>query len=517
MTVGNSTTRSSRMWLLMAVSALVLVLGVVRGASTPFWFDEISTVRIAQMPTWGDAFRGTQTLDLNPPLEVMAVRASMRLLGPHELAGHLPSILGFAIAAACLFLLVARRAPAWFAAFAALLLVQNSEVFYYATEARPYALLLAFLGLALLGYDNIVRGKGSALLARILLFLGLSGMLLTHVFAVFAVGAFLGAEFVRSLRRKRIDALTWLALLAPLACCVLYPPLLRSHGVMLYPPVQRPTLASGLRFYIYILIVPSARVLGASLVLLLFYRSFPQISFFSWIDLPLEEWALLLVLLATPVTTALIMLARSPLGGFYARYSLGAFFPALFLLAVWIAWRCRGNLVIARLLTVIVLVGVAAAYHDVPAQALHLMRHGWLSAPDQAASTGGVDKIHPELPLVAGDGLEFLEADYRLDSADLKRFYYLTDTPTALRLSHSNALEYLPSLKVPFHVRANFASLSDFTAQHRQFLVIGDLGRSTSWLLPWAMEQHADLCYLGNYDYAGSTLPLWMVTLKPTQ
>jgi hypothetical protein len=519
--MSNATSRSSRLplYLLLFVCGLSLILGMVHGASVPFWFDEISTIRIAAMPTWGEAFRGTQTLDLNPPLEVLLVRASSLALGPHELAGHLPSILGFTLAVVCLFVLLERRVSPWFGAFGSLLLIQNSEAFYFATEARPYALLLGTLGLALLGYDVVLRGGGRggghSGWPRVLLFAGISGMLLTHVFALFVVLAFLMAEALRTLRLRRADPATWLALLLPLGLCVLYRPLLQGHGVMIYPPITRVALMPALRLYIYLFLVPIARVLAASLIVLLLYRSYPQTSFVRWIKMPPEEWLLLLAILATPVTVALTLMAKDPQSGFFARYGIPLLYPGLFFVVTWIAWRCRDSVAIARTLTLFALVGIACTYRDAPRQARHLMHRGWLAAPDEAASTGGVEKVHPELPLVANDGLEFLEADNRLSFADLKRFYYLTDTPTALRLSQSNVVEYLPTLRVPFHIRANFATLGDFTAQHNDFLVIGEIDRSTSWLMTWAQEQHADIRYLGDYAYAGRTMPLWRVTLKP--
>jgi hypothetical protein len=142
------------------------------------------------------------------------------------------------------------------------------------------------------------------------------------------------------------------------------------------------------------------------------------------------------------------------------------------------------------------------------------MHRGWLAAPGGVASSGGVESIYPNLPLVANDGEDFMEADNRLSSSDLTRLYDLTDPPTAVRLTQSNALEDIPKLRIPFRIRANFATLGDFTAQHRQFLVIGDIDRSTSWLMRWAIEQHADIRFLGNYTWAGKQMPLWLVTLK---
>jgi hypothetical protein len=515
MTSAEAKTSRLPIYLLLFVCGLSLVIGVVRGASTPFWFDEIYTARIATQPSWKATFVGTQTLDLNPPLEAFLARASSLVFGEHELAVRLPSILGYTLMAGCLFVLLRRRVSPWFAAFGSLLLIENSAAFYYATEARPYAILLGMLGLALLGYDTLVQADRDKGWPRILLVTGMTGMILSHVFSVFPVMAFLMAELLRTIRLRRIDILTWLALLLALGFCILYRPLLQSHGAVFYPPVQRATVTAALRLYIYLFAMPLSRVLVAALVLLLFYRSYPEQGFFAWLKAPPEEMLLLLALLATPVSIAMVMLFKHPEGGFYARYGLELFYPALFFLVVWVAWRCSDDTRIARAVTAFVMIAMVFTYKEVPREARHLMHHGWLAAPDEAASTGGVDKVYPELPLVANSGLEFLEADDRLSSADLARFYYLTDATIAMRITQSNIVEGLPGLEEPFHIRAHFATLDAFTAKYRDFLVIGETNRSSSWLMKWAMEQNADIRYLGDYNYAGAVMPLWRVTLKP--
>jgi hypothetical protein len=209
------------------------------------------------------------------------------------------------------------------------------------------------------------------------------------------------------------------------------------------------------------------------------------------------------------------MFERDPVGGYFTRYGLPLVYPAIFFLVSWIAWQSRGSIAIARTLTAFALIAIAFTFRDLPRQARHLMHRGWLAAPDEVASSGGVESVYPGLPLVANDGEDFLEADNRLGPSDLARLYDLTDTPTAIRLTNANPLEYMPVLRVPFRVRANFATLGEFTAQHRQFLLIGDIERSTSWLMLWAIEQHAEVRFLGNYIWAGKERPLWLVSLQP--
>src|SRR5579875_4152265 len=86
-------------WLILAVLTFsVLVLSCLRGATTPFWFDEVATAHIAGAPTLHDTLELSRRVDLHPPLEPTLVRLSFHLFGPHEFAGHLPSVLALTVA-----------------------------------------------------------------------------------------------------------------------------------------------------------------------------------------------------------------------------------------------------------------------------------------------------------------------------------------------------------------------------------------------------------------------------------
>ena len=504
--------------LLMALCLLTMTLGLVRGASIPFWADELSTFHIAQVSGWEQMVRFNQKMDLNPPLEPTLVWLSMHVFGHREFAGRLPSVLSFTVVVACMFIFLSRRVPVWFAAAGALLLLCNDGISYYATETRPYAVELAMLGVALVAYDKIVqepqRTAPARLVMSLVLGLALVGLLLSHIFGVFGIAAFLLAEAVRTLRRHRVDAATWLALLLPLACCFLYIAQIRMQHNLIYPEEFRPSIRGGIMLYNSLLIKPIAPFLGLAGIALLFFKRYPQTNFRKSIHLPAEMWTLLLGLFATPVMVAVVLRLRSPLGGFFPRYALAAAYPAVFLLIAFLAWRSREDRRLGRLLACAALLGALFVYREVPGQARHLLDRGLLVAPDQTATDGGIGKIAPELPLVVNDPHAFLQADDRLKPQDKKRMVYVADPDEAMRVVHANAAESISTDAAAFHIESPVIPYAEFMRNHQAFLVVGEMDHASDWFLQSVLNHGGSASFLGRYDFAGKRLPLWLVTAK---
>ena len=502
-------------WLLF-LCGLTLVLGLIQAVTKPLWFDEIWTARIAFLPTWRAVFQATRTVDLNPPLDCLLVHLGRPLLGAHELAARFPSILGYTLAVGSLFWLLRLYVTPWFAASGALLLLTDTAVFYYASEARPYGLLLGFCALSVAAYSALLLSKGHATLLRVALFIGVAGMLLTHVFSVFIVGALLLAELIRTLRTRRLDAVTWAALLLPLGCCVLYPALFSAHGTMHYPLDMRPSLRSPVDAYIQ-LVTPLIRVfLVGALAVLLFVTlpaKVPETSFRERFRFMPEQYALFGILLAMPVLIDLLLLFTHPEAGYFSRYALVCIYPIVILLAAWVAWRSLEFPAVGKILFATTLLLTLQSNLKHPGAIVSAIRHGLRNAPERFGSSGHIEDVYPDLPLVAGDYQEFMEADERLSSSVLHRFYYLADTPAAIRFGNVDGYESMIGLRDSLGIRGNVVMLPAFVATHKDFLVIGDPARSVSWLLPWAQDQHADIRFLGNRQFMGDDLPLWRVTL----
>ncbi len=511
-TVTNKSLRSFT--ILAALCAVTFLFGMIRGASIPFWADELATTHIADSSSWAQMMQRSQTLDLQPPLEDALVRMSFHVFGTHEFAGRLPSVISFTVVVACMFLYLRRRSTVWFAAFGALLLLYNQEISYYATEARPYALLMATLGVALLAYDSILESLGNVWVARYILLAATTAMLMSHVFGLFALGAFLLAEFVRSLRRRTLDIPTWLALLLPLISCVLYAPLLRGQSNLVYPPEMRPTLVGGLLIYHSFLYKPITPVIGLGVLLLILLRYYPERTFAQFLRLRAESWTLLLMLLATPLTIAIIMHLRSPQGSFFFRYTLAVVYPATFFIAMFFAWRAKETEKAGMALASFALVATLFSFNQIPHQAVHLVHRGLLAPPNEVASAGGVNAIAPDLPLVDNSAQRFIEADNRLSAADLKRFVYVTDETEAMRVTHSNAGEGVAAMAPALHLHSRVVPYADFIAAHKQFLVLGEVNHLDDWFLKAVIDQGARVRLLGKYDFAGRDQSLWMVSLS---
>lgn len=507
-------TRRARL-LLIFICLLTVLVGTIRGANKPFWSDELATMHIALAPTWGSMIARSQKADLNPPLEPTLVRLSCSVLGPHEFAGRLPSILAFSVFLGALFLIFLRHFPLWWAFFGALLPLVSEQASYSLTEARPYALLLASLGLAFWAYGRLLENNPRRLLlTRLVLVFSLCGLLLSHIFGSYAVAAFLFAEAVRTFRRRRFDWQMWVLLLLPLLCCITYAPLFHQQSggsVLIYSEYSRVNLKEALRTYYELLAIPTSALTKLALVIIFFLPFFPKVNFFRYISRRLEFWGLLAGLLATPLIVAAVFMWRAPYSAFYPRYSLAVIVPGYLLLVGFLAWRSGENTILSQVLSVCALIGVCYTFADVPHDLREIAHQGLLAAPALSTSDGGVHEIRPDLPLVVNDAHHFMTADYELPSDETTRMVYVTDKKEALRLTHQNAGESVADMALAFHIRSRIEPYQTFMQTHHQFLLLEATARK-DWFMEDLQEHHASFQLLKTVTFAGFPERLWLVT-----
>ncbi|HLI77981.1 MAG TPA: glycosyltransferase family 39 protein [Acidobacteriaceae bacterium] len=495
--------------------AAVFLLGCIRGAAKPFWFDEVATAHIAGASTWHDTLERSRLVDLHPPLEPLLVRLSFHLFGPHEFAGHLPSVVFLTIGVGALFVFLRRRTNAAYALFGALLPLCNADVFSYVTEARSYGLLFGSVCLAVAAYDTVLRGQRPAI-ARITLALALTATLQAHLFGTFAAGAFVLAEVIRSVRLRRIDILTWASILLPWISCLTYIPLLRiqaaGHGSpMVYEEINRTSLKKGLLFFHGTIYLPIAPLIKVAAVVLLCVRYFPTRRFTHSFQLPAELMGALLVLLAAPVLVTLLLHVRAPGSGFFPRYGIAAVPPAFLLLTGLISWRAGPDRRVAFLFLAAVLIGCAVSLAELPGDLRTVAHNGLFAAPPGLDRTGGVDHLCPDLPLAVNDPLEFLEADFRLRPDTETRMVYPTDPAESLRLEHENATQAVNGMARAFQTSHHVVPAAPFLAAHPDFLLLYR-PHHTGWFADKLLEEHARILPLGGYKFAGTNADLWLVT-----
>ena len=486
------------------VLAVLYCSAVFKPASLrPLWHDELFTFYIAQSATLARMWEAIRTVDLNPPLSYLLTRAVFQVFKPQPFACRIPSMLAFLAGSYFLFAFLRRKTTTLYAALAVLLL-WNSRFFYYATEARPYALIFAFTTLMLLGWQRAIKDE-RRWPGLLILTLGGFGLLLSHVFGVCALAAFWLAEAVRCYLRRKPDWTLWASLSLPLISCVTYIPLIHNQSVVLFPPqwqpsVERTALIYGSQAQIAFLPLLIILILAAVWRRKPLTREFP---------LSIPESALLVSLLLVPIEISLL-LARSH-GALFERYGIVAVIPIAVLPVLSLAWSSRRSPVAGVLLAAFL---VPSLY--VPPRVFAIEELPTILSPKQAAQVvqwvfplplaerpvkyldasygksrsepplrlrGGLDEVHPELPIVAASALTFLEMDNREADKVARRLYYLTDREAAAQISHATLFDSYGKLKQVFPIRGTIEHYQDFVRAYPRFLVVGTYGYPEDWLL----------------------------------
>ncbi|MEO8129608.1 MAG: glycosyltransferase family 39 protein [Bryobacteraceae bacterium] len=203
-----------RRWLLLALITVLYFAGTLAVASSrPLWFDEIFTAYLARLGSTTQLWSAlAEATDVTPPLFNLITRTSVLVFGPTELALRLPAVAGFWLMGLCIFVFVRKRASILYAA-AALLIPICIEAGVYASEARPYGLVLGGCGLALACWQ--AAADGSRRWAAIPgLALALAFTTSCHYYGALFLFPLAAGEFVRTLERRKVDWMIWSAFCA---------------------------------------------------------------------------------------------------------------------------------------------------------------------------------------------------------------------------------------------------------------------------------------------------------------
>ncbi|MCS7079968.1 MAG: glycosyltransferase family 39 protein [Chloracidobacterium sp.] len=184
-----------------------------------FWLDELFTFYIVTMPDWAGMFdlirRGP---DQNPPLFYVVTRLLVGCFGESEWVFRLPAMVGYWVLCVALYFLGRRLGGSPVGLVAMATPVVTGAVFY-ATEARPYSLMLGCFGVGLVCYALVADAAQSPARRRSAV-LGLGGALTLaaafHYFAVLPMVCLGLAELYRTWRTGRRRWAVWAALVTPL-------------------------------------------------------------------------------------------------------------------------------------------------------------------------------------------------------------------------------------------------------------------------------------------------------------
>jgi hypothetical protein len=200
-----------------------------RASQKPFWFDELLTVYLGQLPSLRDVWAALMIpVDLNPPLNVAATRVSTHVFGDGLIATRAPAAIGFVLAGICVFGIVRERYGALSGAAAAALLYL-SGAYAYGYEARPYGLLLGFSAAVIWSWMSAtLPHRRRPALAGVTV--SLAAVVSTHYYGVLLLAPLIAGEVVRAYSRRKPDWTLWLSILLGLAPLVAWAPLIgRAH------------------------------------------------------------------------------------------------------------------------------------------------------------------------------------------------------------------------------------------------------------------------------------------------
>jgi hypothetical protein len=506
--------------------AIYLPAAFAASRSAPLWHDELFTYYIAQSATLGQMWSSLRSHDLNPPLSYLLTRWSFDLFGVNTLATRVPEMCGFLLWMVCAFQFVRRRMGVCFAMFGVMVLLE-SDSFQFAADARPYALALGFLSLAMVGYQQVVgefslsassrRRMGLCLVAT-----GIIGMLLSHMMAILAIGGLAAAEAWRTWERRKLDGSVLAAILLPLTLLAAYLPMFRNHGSAIYPLAFQPDGETIFDFYIATV---SRQMIALSLTALAVLVLLGPAHLRGGIPaygkrwfFPGPEWVASIAMLGAP----LILMARLMVshGAFFPRYGAIATIGVIVLSSALLGrWTMDGRRPDGRaaLVGAGILLLMSGLWRAIP---LQLRAGNFIPTiansepplkPCQAClETAAIDV---SIPLVDASGLTFLEMNHQETPATLARVYYLTDEAASTRYAHANIFEPMPQLVTDFNLRGHAVEYDDFVRQHPHFFVLGRYDYPEDWLLRKLTAEKANIRVVGHVEDGYRDTELYEVTM----
>jgi 4-amino-4-deoxy-L-arabinose transferase-like glycosyltransferase len=533
---------NARPW---GVFALVtLICGSMRFvgiASRHLDHDELYTFYIAQAPTLGKLLTLTRTVDLHPPLSYLLVRFSFACFGISTWSCRIPSVIAFVLATGFIFWLMKNVLSSIYGLIA-LLFLWSGPYSYYALNARPYSLLLCFTSLMLFCWfqaSNRINGRRWAVLG---VSVGGFGLLLSHVLGVLPFAAVVGAECLRSWLIRKVDWRLCLALSVPLVSVLTYQPLFSHHSKLLFTPLYRPTSIRVLGCYwepLRYVGTPLLVIAVLAIINLFASRKLPGRDG----DLPTTNWPLALLLLGlflVPLGVAIVFLRTGT--AFFDRYGVVMLIPAAVVPAMVLAYSTRQQrsyaAIVAVLLTALFLINsLGKAWLLEPLSSIFpaqvVARAFYLTAfppvfqmplippmpPSLLKTSGGaptisrLDTLRPELPLVAGTALTFMELDRTESNPLTSRLFLLTNREAAATIVQDTIFEDYEELKAVFPIRGTVEPYCSFSTKHPHFVVLGSYRHAQGWLLRKLEMDGAQLTIIGTYPITYDEHDLYEVKL----
>jgi Dolichyl-phosphate-mannose-protein mannosyltransferase len=462
--------------LLSSFSILYLLSTCLLASRKPLWHDELFTLYISSLPRisdiWSALLTGGEQI---PPFFHIITRMSLFLFGVNELAIRLPEVLGFWVMSLCLFRFVSKRSSD-LCGFAAMLFPLVTKAYYYAYEARPYAIVLGFAGISLVCWQSLAEGHGRKL-SLIGLAASLAAAVSSHYYAVLVFVPLAVGEAARSISLRRLDLPIWVAFGFGMVPLLPFLPLIERAKTYSATFWAQPHWRQLLDFY-YSLLTPALLPLVAMLVLSAVYSTTRPSSLSnrnqdSRSTPPFHEIAAALGFIALPVVA--FVLAKVVTGALTSRYALPSVigFSILFAFAAY-RWL-DGRAIMGASLVVLLCGGF------IMAEARNFQ--SIVEASSDQARTYDFLRSNNEskLPIVVSDLVAFMSLAHYAPQDIASRVVYLADPQASFRyFGHSSVEQGILDLKPWFRLKVE--EYTPYIASQERFLVYGGV-HIGNWLL----------------------------------
>jgi MFS family permease len=404
---------------------------------------------------------------------------ALRLPFAEEISLRMAPIIGFALFAFSLAVFVGRRLGVPYGLVAGSIVLTGTYT-EFALQARPYGMLVGFVGLALVGWqaaaDEKPRWRAAGLIG---LAIGLTGALLSHVFAILLYVPFAAAEIWRWRERRRQDWGVGLVLLCSSATGIFYPPLLHaSRHLTLAGPLYSLSLLRVFQSY-GLLLMTVIEFLPVLLILWLIASKTRGAAEMSWKELgtriPKREIVLAAALASLPVCGYVVgYVAHAPVFSRYALAFIGGFAILLTYAAYgWgrgksdVAWMFAGTVSICLIFPI-------------------LQTYFSPQRPPRQGQVGGELLQHAEGhdSIVVSSGITFLELDRYLPPAVACRLVFIAEPDFALRRVFSDGVDRPLAISVPWtKPLGKVEGYAEFISSHKVFWWYGNGQDPLEWTL----------------------------------
>jgi hypothetical protein len=468
-------------WLLgIAISACYWLFTFLISSRKLLWNDELYTYYITVLPTMESVWHallagGEQT----PPFFYVVTRLSVSIFGLNATALRLPEMIGFWVMGGCVAAFVARRSSPLYGVAAGSVPL-TTGAYYYASEARPYGLVLGLSALGLLSWQSLSLGRPRVVWLATLA-LGLGAAVSSHYYGVFVVAAIAAGEIARSLARRRLDGRVWAAFLIALAPLVFQLPLLRagaSYANAFWSPPQWLSIPD---FYFNLLapaVVPLTAVIVATGLYALVVRG-PADG--AAPALPLHEAAALVAFMALPI--ACVLVAKLWTGAFANRYAIAAVIGFAALLPL----IARRLVAFPALAALVIVLGCWGWFTVSALRELIEPQRSPATMPAVEAAIATIRSVpDPRLRVAVADPHTFTVLTHYAPEDVRRRLVYLADPARALKHVRHNSVERgMLDLVGPWF-GMDVEPYDTFLQLHPSFLVYGNFGALAflNWLVP---------------------------------